>query len=313
MADPKEIRAMPHPKVKKAVIAAAGFGTRFLPQTKAMPKEMLPIIDKPVIQYIVEDLIDAGIEDIVIVTGDHKRAVEDHFDTPSRELVRLLSSDGKEELLREVERIANLANFAYVRQKGPSGNATPLLNAARLLGDEPFIYTFGDDFIKARPGRFRQMVDVSQRSGLGVLSCIRAEQDADYDRYGFVGGIELEDGLIKVDSILEKPGKDKAPSDLASVSSYIFMPSILDYLEDERRRVRDGEEFSLQAVMQAYVDRGNYLLAYEVRNAKYYDSGNKLEYLKTIVDIALDHDTIGAEFRAYLRERLAKDEGELST
>lgn len=291
---------MPHPRVKKAVIAAAGYGTRFLPQTKAMPKEMLPIIDKPVIQYIVEDLIDAGIEDIVIVTGDHKRAVEDHFDAPSEALVQVLKEDGKLELLEEVERIANLANFAYVRQKGPSGNATPLLNAARLLGDEPFVYTFGDDFIKAEPGRFRQMVEVSERTGLGVLSCIRAGQDEDYDRYGFVGGIDLEDGLMKVDSIVEKPGKADAPSNLASVSSYVFTPAILDELEAQRHRLRPGEVFSLQKAMQAFVDQGNYLLAYEIKNGRYYDSGNKLEYLKTIVDLALEHPTIGGPFRDYL-------------
>ena len=295
---------MPHPRVKKAVIAAAGYGTRFLPQTKAMPKEMLPIIDKPVIQHIVEELIDAGIEDIVIVTGDHKRAVEDHFDAPSEALAQLLKEDGKLELLDEVERIANLANFAYVRQKGPSGNATPLLNAARLLGDDPFIYTFGDDFIKATPGRFRQMVEVSERAGLGVLSCIRATHDDDYDRYGFVGGIELEDGLIKIDSIVEKPGKAAAPSDLASVSSYVFTTAMLDELEAQRDRLQPGESFSLQKTMQSFVDQGNLLLAYEIRHARYFDSGNKLEYLKTIVELALDHPAIGAPFRTYLADAL---------
>ncbi len=293
---------MTHPQVRKAVIAAAGLGTRFLPQTKAMPKEMLPLIDKPVIQYIVEDLIDAGIQDIVIVTGYHKRSIEDHFDTPSRELEQALRESGKDDALREVERIANLANFAYVRQKGPAGNATPLLSAARLLGDEPFIYTFGDDFIKATPGRFRQMVEVSQRTGLGVLSCIRATKDVDYDRYGFVGGIELEPGLLKVSAIVEKPGRERAPSDLASVSSYVFWPAILAYLHEAHERLQEGAELSLQAVMQTYIDEGSYLLAYEVQNGRYYDSGNKLEYLKTIVDLALEHPVLGDSFRSYLEQ-----------
>ena len=291
-------------RVTKAVIAAAGFGTRFLPQTKAMPKEMLPIIDKPVIQYIVEELIDAGIEDIVIVTGDHKRAIEDHFDAPSEELARVLKEDGKVDLLAEVERIANLANFAYVRQKGPMGNATPLLNAARLLGDQPFIYTFGDDFIRADPGRFRQMVQVAVRTGAGVLSCVRAAQDEDYDRYGFVDGDQVEEGLLTIASIIEKPGKAAAPSNLASVSSYLLTPAILGYLEEGRRALRPGEPFSLQQVIQAFLDAGGELYAYEVRNARYYDSGNKLEYLRTIVDLALDHPVIGPPFRAYLTKVL---------
>src|SRR3990167_9803785 len=148
-------------KIKKAVIQAAGFGTRFLPQTKAMPKEMLPIVDKPVIQIVVEKLVEAGIEDIIIVTGYHKRSIEDHFDTPSRELVENLRMGGekKRHLLDEAERIADLANFVYIRQKGPYGNGTPLLNVREIIGDEPFIYTWSDDFIRAEPtSRFKQMI-----------------------------------------------------------------------------------------------------------------------------------------------------------
>jgi UTP--glucose-1-phosphate uridylyltransferase len=156
-------------KVRKAVIAAAGFGTRFLPQTKAMPKEMLPLIDKPIIQQIVEELVEAGIEDIVIVTGYHKRTIEDHFDLMSAELKLNLEEGGKQELLDITKQIAGLANFCYIRQKGPYGTGTPLLNAAHLIGDEPVIYTFADDFVTASPSRFKQLLKVHYENGGYVL------------------------------------------------------------------------------------------------------------------------------------------------
>lgn len=289
--------------IRKAVIAAAGLGTRFLPQTKAMPKEMLPILDKPIIQYIVEELVEAGIEDIVIVTGYHKRAIEDHFAEPNLELVAALDGP-KKELLDEVEGIANLANFAYTRQKGPVGNGTPLLNAAHLIGDEPFIYTFGDDFIRATPGRFSQMVALHERTGLGILSCIRANSDADYSRYGYVGGKEIEPGIVKVESIIEKPGRSRAPSDLASVSSYVFTPTMLECLSERASELGPGDELSLQDAMQRSIDNGNFLLGYEIENARYFDTGDKLEYLKTIIDLGLEDENLGPELRAYLTRAL---------
>jgi len=295
-------------KVRKAVIAAAGMGTRFLPQTKAMPKEMLPLIDKPIIQYIVEELVEAGIEDIVIVTGYHKRAIEDHFDTPSGDLVQTLQdgSKDKRQLLGQLEAIANCANFIYLRQKGPQGNATPLLNAEHLIGNEPFIYTWGDDFIKATPGRFRQMVDLFEEHGSSVVSCIRAESDEDYERYGFVGGKAITDGLIQMDTIIEKPGKRQAPSDLASVSGYLFAPAIFRYVNEAKAAHTEGSEFYIQAAMQCMIDAGEPILAYEIKNARYYDTGNKLEYLKTLVDFGLAHSEIGADLEAYIREQLAE-------
>ena len=289
--------------IRKAVIAAAGLGTRFLPQTKAMPKEMLPILDKPIIQYIVEELVEAGIEDIVIVTGYHKRAIEDHFAEPNQDLATALGGS-KEKLLREVEDIANLANFAYTRQKGPDGNGTPLLNAAHLIGDEPFIYTFGDDFIRATPGRFSQMVALHQRTGLGVLSCIRADRDDDYARYGYVGGMEIEPGVRKVESIVEKPGRHRAPSDLASVSSYVFTPTILASLSELASELRPGDQLSLQDAMQRLIDNGTFLLALEIENARYFDTGDKFEYLKTIIDLGLEDEHLGPALRAHLTRAL---------
>lgn len=268
-----------------------------------MPKEMLPILDKPIIQYIVEELVEAGIEDIVIVTGYHKRSIEDHFAEPSQELVAALKGP-KKQLLAEVEHIANLANFAYMRQKGPDGNGTPLLNAGHLIGDEPFIYTFGDDFIRATPGRFSQMVSLHERTGLGVLSCIRADQDDDYARYGYVGGMEIEPGVVKIESIVEKPSRTSAPSDLASVSSYLFTPSILGCLSERAATLRPGEELSLQDAMQLSIDKGNFLLGYEIANARYFDTGDKLEYLKTIIDLGLEDEHLGSELRAHLTQSL---------
>lgn len=207
----------------KAVIAAAGFGTRFLPQTKAMPKEMLPLVDKPIIQHVVEELVSVGIKDIIIVTGQAKRAIEDHFDGPTEDLVVNLKMGGpkKEPLLKMVQEVSQMANFVYVRQKGPYGNGTPLMNVAHLIGDEPFIYTWSDDFIDATPVRFQQIIDVYKKYNASVLAGIRVTKDSDYSRYGFAAGTEVEDGVIDADAIIEKPGKDNAPSDLATVSGFL--------------------------------------------------------------------------------------------
>jgi UTP--glucose-1-phosphate uridylyltransferase len=292
---------MHNKKVRKAVIAAAGFGTRFLPQTKAMPKEMLPLVDKPIIQYIVEELVEAGIEDIVIVTGYHKRSIEDHFDHMSADLRMNLKQGNKLELLEATKRISNLANFAYIRQKGPYGNGTPILNAEHLIGDEPFIYTFADDFVVAEPSRFRQMIDIYERTGSSVLTCIRVKSDEDYKRYGIIAGEEVEPGLLRTRTIIEKPGKDNAPSDLASVSGYLFNPEIFTYLQQSLGNLKDGEEFYQQTAMQSMIDDGHEILASEIKNGKYYDTGNKLEYLKTVVDFALMHDDLKDDFLTYLK------------
>ena len=292
---------MSQKKVRKAVIAAAGFGTRFLPQTKAMPKEMLPLVDKPIIQYIVEELVDAGIEDIVIVTGYHKRSIEDHFDHTSAELRANLKKSNKLELLDETRKISQLANFAYVRQKGPYGNATPVMNTAHLIGDEPFIYTFADDFVMASPSRFKQMIALYERTGSTIFPCIRLTNDEDYARYGVVAGEAIEPGVLKMSTIIEKPGKEKAPSDLASVSGYLMTPDIFPYLKRSLSERDETEEFIIHHAMQQMITDGYQLLAFEVQNGTYHDTGNKLEYMKTIVDFGLRHPEIGQDFREYLK------------
>lgn len=290
-------------KITKAVIPAAGFGTRFLPQTKAMPKEMLPVVDKPIIQYIVEELVNIGIKDIVIVTGYHKRTIEDHFDSPSMDLIENLKMGGpkKKPLLDEVYKIADMANFVYVRQKGPYGNGTPLLNVKSIIGDEPFIYTWSDDFIAAEPkSRFQQLLEAYEEFGCSILSSIRCKKDEDYDRYGIAGGTEVRDGVIDVSTIIEKPGKANAPSNLANVSGYVFTPDIFTYLEKAYERLEEGNELYYNDALKLMLADKKRVIAYEIQNGKYYDTGNKLEYLKTIIDFALKHEELGDDIRKYV-------------
>jgi UTP--glucose-1-phosphate uridylyltransferase len=290
-------------KITKAVIPAAGFGTRFLPQTKAMPKEMLPVVDKPVIQYVVEELVGAGITDIILVTGYHKRTIEDHFDLPSKDLIENLELGGakKKPLLDEVKAISEMANFIYVRQKGPYGNGTPLLNVEDLIGDEPFIYTWSDDFIVATPSRFKQLIEVYNEYGCSVLSGIRAKTDEDYNRYGFAGGKEIKPGLMEIKDLIEKPGKAKAPSDLATVSGFLFTPDIFTYLKKSLAFLKPGQELWYNDAIKLMLADGKKVMVKEIQNGKYFDTGNKMEYLKTVVEFALKHPEIKDEFRAFLK------------
>lgn len=294
-------------KPTKAIIAAAGFGTRFLPQTKAMPKEMLPIIDKPIIQIVVEELVEAGIKDIIIVGSSNKRAIEDHFDQPNQDLLANLRAGGesKAPLIDMLGEVANLANFVYVRQKGPYGNATPVLNAAHIIdNDEPFIYTFADDFFVASPSRTQQLIDAHQANGGSIYACKRVVSDKEYTQYGIIAGEEIAEATMKVTTIAEKPGKQDAPSDLASVSSYLLDPSILPYIEQASREYDGTGEFTIQPIMQKMMNDGHEFYAREITDGTYYDTGNKLEYLKTVIDFGLKHDELGDDLRDFIRQRL---------
>ena len=290
-------------EIRTAVIPAAGFGTRFLPETKAIPKEMLPIVDKPVIQYVVEELVEAGINDIIIVTSNHKSAIEDHFNPPNIDLVENLKKGGEKKLplLEEIEKIANMADFVFIKQEGPYGNGTPLLNVKELIGDEPFIYAWSDDFIISEPNRFKQLISIYEKYGGSVLAGIKAKSDEDYDRYGFAGGREVEPGVIKADVIIEKPGKANAPSDLATVSGFLFTPDIFKYLETAKSNLKEGEELYYNDGLKLMLADGKDVYAAEIKNGKYYDTGNKLEYLKTVVEFALKRSDIGEEFKEYLK------------
>lgn len=300
---------MKYQRPTKAVIAAAGFGTRFLPQTKAMPKEMLPIIDKPIIQYIVEELVDAGIKDIIIVTGHNKRSIEDHFDAPTADLAATLANGGKGPALARLHEIANMANFIYIRQKEALGNAGPLLYAGHLINDgEPFIYTWGDDFIGAEPSRFKQMITAYEQTKGSIVSCVPVHSDEDYDRYGVVAGEKADaaDNLLKMSKIIEKPGKANAPSNLASVSGYLFNSDIIAYVQKSAELHTGEGELNIQSAMQAMIDDGHDFYACDIQNSVYYDAGNKLQYIKTVIDFALRRDDIGEDVRKYLVKRIAQ-------
>lgn len=283
-------------RIRKAVIPAAGFGTRFLPQTKAMPKEMLPIVDKPVIQYVVEELVDSGITDIVIVTGWHKRAIEDHFDYPF-ELIKMLEMQKKEKLLEEVKRTSSLANFIYIRQKGPYGNGTPVLCAKSVIGEEPFVAIWGDEFIYAKPPRALQCIEVFEKYGDPVISAVRVPKE-NVTRYGIVEATNIEGNIWQITRMIEKPKLEEAPSNLAAHGCYVLTPDIFPVLENLAPG-KDGEIWLPDAIRELLKKRPVY--ACEIKGGKYYDTGNKLEYLKTVVEFALSHTDLNGDFREYLK------------
>ncbi|HYF04973.1 MAG TPA: UTP--glucose-1-phosphate uridylyltransferase [Patescibacteria group bacterium] len=289
---------MSYPKIRKAVVAAAGLGTRLLPATKAMPKEMLPIIDTPIIQYVVEDLVSAGIEDIIIVTGWHKRNIEDHFDYPY-ELEKRLEESGKTEQVEQVRRIAEMANFIYIRQKGPYGNGTPFLNAAHVVGNEPFFATWGDEILYANPSRATQVIAAYQKYGKASIACLRMSEDIAYTRYGFVEiGEDMGDGVFKIKKVIEKPGKADTPSNLATLGAYILPPRIFKLLETQAPG-KGGEIWLPDAIDR--LSKEEDVLAVEIKNAAYYDTGNKMDYLKTMVRHGLVHEETKAEFTEFLK------------
>jgi len=287
-------------EIKKAIIPAAGWGTRFLPQTKAMPKEMLPIVDKPVIQCVVEEVVASGIEDIVIITGSGKRAIEDHFDR-SLELEKYLQSKGKEKELSQIKKIAELANFIYVRQKGGQyGNAIPILTAQPVIGNQPFAVIWGDEFITAQPPRLAQMIEVFKKYKGAVISAVRLETEDQLSRYGIADMESVEKNIFKIKKIVEKPLPAEAPSNLATHGAYILPPEIFEII----RKLKPGrdEEIWLVDAINELIKTGFPVYGCEIKNAKYYDTGNKLEYLKTVVDFALLHPEISEKFKEYLKK-----------
>ncbi len=285
--------------IRKAVIPAAGFGTRFLPATKSLPKEMLPIVDKPVIQYIVQEAVASGIEEFVLITGSNKRAIEDHFDY-NFELEYQLQSAGREDLFDMVRAISDMAKFIYVRQKEQLGNGHAVLCARTVIApDEPFVVLWGDDFIDAKPPRVQQLVDTHNRHKASVLSVIRTSNPEDTLRYGFVDGDEVEPGLFKVNRIVEKPGPEHAPSDIAVVSGFVLGPEIFQAL-DEVRPGAGGEIWLTDAVN--HLLRTHDVYAKVIENGRYYDCGNKLEYLKANIDFGLRRPDLGPGLMSYLEQ-----------
>lgn len=286
-------------KIRKAVIPAAGYGTRFLPQTKAMPKEMLPIVDKPVIQYVVEEAVESGIRDIIIVTGALKRAIEDHFDAPNADLIQNLEAGGKTELLEQTRAISEMANFIYIRQKGMYGNGTPVLSAEPAIEDEFFAVLWGDEFIYSKPPRLAQMIAVHEKYGGAVISGVRIENKDDLSRYGIAEVEKVDGNVFKIKKIVEKPHPDEAPSNLATHGAYILPPDIFEILR--KQKPGTGGEIYLPEAIDELIKTGYPVYTCEIENGKYYDTGNKLQYLKTVVEFGLQHPEINGDFKEFLK------------
>lgn len=282
-------------KVAKAVIPAAGMGTRFLPATKAQPKEMLPIVDKPAIQYVVEEAVAAGIRDILIVTGRGKRAIEDHFDrTP--ELEAVLEQRGNGELLREVVRLSEMANIHYVRQVSPLGLGHAVACASSFVGEEPFAVLLGDDLIVGPEPAIGRMVSLFEEHGASVLAVERVPRES-VSAYGVVQVEPLAPGLHRVLDLVEKPFPEEAPSDLAIVGRYVLDPLIFSLLEEVSPG--KGGEIQLTDGLRLLV-RTRPVLAWEVEGVRY-DIGEKLGYIRTIIEVALKRADTGPALRDYLR------------
>ena len=286
-------------KITKVVIPAAGYGTRFLPQTKAMPKEMLPVVDKPVIQYVVEEAVNSGVSNIIIVTGANKRAIEDHFDVPNEDLVKNLMAGNKELVLKEIRRISEMANFIYVRQKGPYGNGTPVLAAEPIIEDEPFAVLWGDEFIYSNPPRLKQMIDVYEKYGGIVISGVKIDKKEDLKRYGIAELEHVEGNVHKILKIVEKPEADEAPSNIATHGGYILPPEIFSALK--RIKPGKGGEIWLPDAINLLNKEGIPVYTVIIKDGKYYDTGNKFEYLKTVVEFALQHTELNGGFKRFLK------------
>ncbi len=281
-------------KIKKAVIAVAGSGTRLLPATKAMPKEMLPIIDKPIIQLVVEELVEAGIKDIVLVTKWDKKPLEDHFDR-NFELECSLKKNGKEERLKEIIRLSEMANFIYVRQKGPYGNGTPILSASSIVENEPFIYVWGDDLVKSKVSFTKQMVDDYNKSGNLMIGVQEVPKDQ-VDRYGIV---KLKPGTMRIEDIVEKPNINDAPSRLADFGRMVLNQEIIDVLKTTP--LGKGNELWVVDAIRTYIKNGGEFYAKQIENGKWLTTGDPLNYLKAILEYAIDREDLNGELERYFQ------------
>jgi len=284
--------------IRKAVFPAAGLGTRFLPATKAQPKEMLPLVDKPIIQYGVEEALASGASNVILVTGRGKNAIEDHFDV-SVELETFLEARGKTQQLDEVRKISNLINFAYVRQGEPLGLGHAVLVTEELVGDEPFAVILGDDVIDAEPPALRQMIDVFEQVGGPVLAVERVPRD-EISSYGVIAvddTAKLPQGVYKVRDLVEKPPKEEAPSDLAIIGRYILTPDIFRSLRATGKD-RTGEIQLTNGLRDLLKNRPIY--ACEIHGTRH-DTGNKLGFLKAVVYFALRRPDLSSAFAEYLR------------
>ncbi|MCY9692639.1 UTP--glucose-1-phosphate uridylyltransferase GalU [Paenibacillus alginolyticus] len=287
-------------KVRKAIIPAAGLGTRFLPATKAMPKEMLPIVDKPTIQYIVEEAVESGIEDIIIVTGKGKRAIEDHFDI-SFELEQNLLEKQKFDLLTEVQKSSKV-DIHYIRQKEPKGLGHAIWCARNFIGDEPFAVLLGDDIVRAEKPCLKQMMNQYESRHASVIG-VKHVSDEEVSRYGIVDGNEIEKRLYSINHLVEKPKKEEAPSNLAIMGRYILTPRIFDILNNQEPGA--GGEIQLTDAI-AELNRLESVYAYEFEGMRF-DVGDKLGFIQTTIDYALQREDLRYELLKYLSSTLERE------
>ena len=284
-------------KVTKAVIPAAGLGTRVLPATKAQPKEMLVIVDKPSLQYIVEELVESGIKDIIIVTGRNKNSIEDHFDH-SYELEDTLKKNNKNTLLERVEDISSMANICYVRQNHPKGLGHAILKAKSFVGDEPFVIALGDDIVYNDVPVAKQLIDSYSKYGSSIVGC-QEVKESDVSKYGIVKPLlSLDEKTVEMEDFIEKPSIEEAPSKLACLGRYLLTPKIFDYLE--KTEPGKGGEIQLTDAIVAMMKDGEKVLAYNFKG-KRYDIGNKFGLLKANIEFGLRNEETRGELLKYLK------------
>ena len=289
--------------IRKAVIPAAGLGTRFLPATKAQPKEMLPIIDTPTIQYVVQEAVDAGIEDILIISGKGKRTIEDHFDR-NYELESRLSEKKEEHFYNEMVRIADMANIHFIRQKEMNGLGDAVYHARNHVGDEPFAVLLGDTIISSVIPVTQQLIDTYEQYRCTVIAVEEVPEDK-VDRYGIVGGKKVSNTIMELSELVEKPAVGKAPSNLAIAGRYILTPEIFRALEQTPRG--KGNEVQLTDALHLLMKKE--MLVSNMIEGKRYDIGNKLDFLKTTVEFALKREEFAEDFLTFLKETLAQHSG----
>ncbi|WP_209122899.1 UTP--glucose-1-phosphate uridylyltransferase GalU [Alkalihalobacillus sp. BA299] len=288
-------------KVRKAIIPAAGLGTRFLPATKAMPKEMLPIVDKPTIQYIIEEAIESGIEDIIIVTGKGKRSIEDHFDH-SFELEQNLLEKGKLELLNEVQKSSKLVDIHYIRQKEPKGLGHAIWCARKFIGNEPFAVLLGDDIVRAEKPCLQQMMEQYERYNASIIG-VQHVKDEEVSRYGIVDASPIGERFYNVSSLVEKPKQEEAPSNLAILGRYILSPKIFDILGHQKPGT--GGEIQLTDAISG-LNEYEAVYAYDFEGIRY-DVGEKMGFIQTTIEFALQREDLKHNLLEYLSKVMEKE------
>jgi UTP--glucose-1-phosphate uridylyltransferase len=283
--------------ITKAVFPAAGLGTRFLPATKASPKEMMPLVDKPLIQWVVEEAVASGIREIIMITGRGKRAIEDHFDI-SYELENNLKNKGKGKILKEIKNISNIADFCFIRQKEPLGLGHAILCAKRVVNNDPFAVLLGDDIIDSEIPVLKQMINIYNTHGGSILAIQKVKRE-DVKSYGIIKGELIEEGLYRVLDLVEKPNPSESPSDLAIIGRYILSPKIFEILE--HTEAGKNNEIQLTDALKSLVLSGEPIFGYEFKG-KRYDAGDKLGFIKATVEFTLKNPDLGEEFKNYLLE-----------